>query len=278
MKFSLFLILLLSVIFVSCEKDFSGIVDYNINQFQVTSVSPSGNVVYNAVDSLITVRIEFTSASKVGNVGFDIFSSENKKMNTQRLILYDNGLSEFGDELAGDNKFSNKFPLSKFDPIGTYSIRYYTSDQTSGERIIAQSSFIYDNGQSNLPPVISNLVMVDSATSNPIDSINVDRTFIFSVQADDPNGYSDISIVYFELFRPDGSVVSDGSGNSKFRMFDNGNLQVYGDAIAGDSIFSFKNKFLDDPSTQRGNWTFEFQAQDRGGLLSNKLTKVLKVL
>lgn len=278
MKKAIFLILFSALVFISCEKEFSGVVDYTPDNFQVISVAPSGEVFYNALDSLITIRINFLQNSKVAQVTCDIYSPDNRRMNSSPIILFDNGNPEFGDDIANDNRFANKFPLSTYDPVGVYSIRFYTSTAYSGNKQIAQTSFDYNNGQENIAPVISNLVMVDSTTSNPIDSINVDRTFIFSVQADDPNGYNDISIVYFELFRPDGSVVTDGSGNSKFRMFDNGNIQVYGDAIAGDSIFSFKNKFLDDPSTQRGNWTFEFQAQDRGGLLSNKLTKVLKVL
>lgn len=278
MKYSLLLIILSIFLFISCEKDFSGVVDYQLNQFQVTSVSPSGNITYNALDSVITVKIEFTASSRVGEVSFDIYSSENIKINVQRVTLLDNGNAANGDEIPNDNKFANRFPLSTFYPIGTYSIRFFTSDIKSGERMIAQSTFNYDNGQNNLAPVISGLVMIDSATTLPVDSVNVDQSFIFSVQVDDDNGYSDISLVYFELFRPDGSVVSDGSGNSKIQMFDTGNFAVYGDQTAGDGIFSFKNKFLDDPSTQRGNWTFEFQAIDRGGLLSNKITKILKVL
>lgn len=279
MKKVYFSILLIVLFIVSCEKDYTGLIDSSINEYQVLSVSPSGNITFNAIDSLITIKISFTPASKLSEVSCDIFSSENKKLNDSRIKLFDDGNSNInGDDIRGDNKFANKFPLSSSYPIGDYTIYYYVTNLSGESKQAAQSNFVYNNGQDNMPPVLSNLVMVDSATSNPIDSINVDVTFIFSVQADDPNGYSDISIVYFELFRPDGSVVTDGSGNSKFRMFDDGNFLVYGDRTAFDGIFSFKNKFLDSPTTQRGNWTFEFRAQDRGGLFSNKLTKVLRVL
>lgn len=279
MKKVYFIVSLLVLSIVSCEKDYTGILDSSINEYQILSVSPSGNISFNAIDSLITINVTFTTSSKLSEVSCDIFSSENKKLNDSRLKLFDDGnLNISGDDIKGDNKFANKFPLSSSYPIGDYKIYFYVTNLSGEIKQAAQSNFIYDNGQDNIPPIISNLVMVDSATSNPIDSVNVDVTFIFSVQAEDPNGYSDVSIVYFELFRPDGSIVTDGSGNSKFRMSDDGNFLVYGDKTAFDGIFSFKNKFLDSPTTQRGNWTFDFQAQDRGGLLSNKLTKILKVL
>jgi hypothetical protein len=72
--------------------------------------------------------------------------------------------------------------------------------------------------------------------------------------------------------------VKDGSGNSKFDLFDNGDLEGRGDQFAGDGIFSFKNSFLDDPSTQRGFWRFEFTAKDRGNKLSNVIIKSVTVL
>ncbi len=278
MKITIILILLSSIFFISCEKEFSGVVDVNVEALQVTSVSPSGIVRYNALDSLVTIKINFTQNSKIRNVYCDIYSPANKKFNNESIVLYDNGNPENGDDIANDNRFATRVPFSTFDPIGTYSIRFFVQKQFGKFNQVAQTSFVYDNGQDNFAPVISDLVMVDSATSTPIDSIQVDVPFIFSVNVNDPNGYEDILLVFFELYRPDNSVVTDGSGNSRIQMFDNGNIQVFGDQIAGDGIFSFKNRFLDSPTTQRGEWRFEFQALDRGGLLSNKIIKILKVL
>ncbi len=278
MKKAVIFIFLSSLIFTSCEKDYSGIVDSSINEFQVIRVSPSGNVLFNAIDSLITIQIDFTQTSTVSEVSCDIYSSDNNRLNSSRIILYDNGNPDFGDDSLNDNKYANKFPLSSTYPIGNYSIRYYTTIITGDTKQIAQSNFIYDNGQENVAPVISNLMMVDSSSFSPIDSIQVDVSFIFSVTAIDSNGYNDILRVYFELYRPDSSVVTDASGNSKIQMFDDGNFTIYGDQNAGDGIFSFKNKFLDSPTTQRGYWRFEFRAEDRGGLVSNKIIKYLKVL
>ena len=50
-------------------------------------------------------------------------------------------------------------------------------------------------------------------------------------------------LVYFELFRPDGTVVEENPGDTIFSMHDDGNSEVFGDEIAGDGIYSFKNSF-----------------------------------
>ena len=108
------------------------------------------------------------------------------------------------------------------------------------------------------------------------DSINTDVSFIFSVAAKDSNGYRDIKRVYFQLFRPDSTLVVGGNGQSKFDLDDKGNLNVFGDVLAGDRIFSYKNSFSS--TAQKGFWQFEFEAEDREGLISNKITKKIKVL
>ena len=58
-------------------------------------------------------------------------------------------------------------------------------------------------------------------------------------------------------------------------MADNGDLDVYGDEIAGDSTFSFKNSFGQTAPT--GNWTFYFQAIDRSDETSEELMHILEV-
>lgn len=267
MKKVIFLIIISSLLFISCEKDFTDVVDYSVDPYQVTAISPSGNILFNVQDSLITIRLDFTSSSKVGQVSCDIFSSANVRLNQQRILLHDNGLPEFGDNIANDNKFANKFPLSSQYPIGTYYIRYYIMDQLAGDKLIAQSSFIYDNGQSNVAPVLLNLSIPDQ--------VNLGETFIFSVEVVDENGLNDVQIVFFELFRPDGSQVEVSPGNTIFLMHDDGNFDVFGDEVAGDGIYSFKNSFGVDATV--GAWRFEFQAEDRGGLLSNKIIHTIAV-
>lgn len=259
MKITIILILLSAVFFISCEKDFPGLIDSSVKQYQVTSVSPSGDITYNAIDSLITIRVNFTQNSSVGLIVCDIYSPDNKKLNSPSILLFDNGNPEFGDEIANDNRYANKFPLSSFDPIGTYSVRFYMQGQFGSYNLIAQSSFEYDNGQDNVAPVISDEIV------DPDTVVVTGPTILFcTLKADDANGLNDIEIVYFIVYRPDGST-----SGSQTQLFDDGNTVQSGDVLAGDGIFS--RLIQVDQNNQKGTYRFEFRARDRGGLQSNTL-------
>lgn len=267
---SLFIPFSFALLFTGCEEEFDNVIDNSASDFQVTSVAPSDSIKFNFSDSLITIKINFNSSDNLQDVFCDVYSSANIKLNTQSINLFDNGKSENGDAAAGDGQFANKFPLSQFYPNGIYDIKYFVTDASNQIKEVAWGTFKFDNGQNNIAPIISNLILADS--------IKVGTDFVFSVLVTDANGYNDIDKVYFELYRPDGTVVKDGSGNWKFDLFDNGDLAGRGDQFAGDGIFSFKNSFLDDPSTQRGLWRFEFTAKDQGNKLSNVIIKSITVL
>jgi hypothetical protein len=262
--------LILLFIFVGCEKDYDTVIENYIPDFQVKLVSPSDSIQYNPVDSLITIRIAFNSASSIQSVYCDVYAADNSKLNSSPLSLLDNGNIANGDVTANDGSFANKIPLSESYPNGIYNIKYFVTDKSNSTNQVALGTFKFNNGQANIAPVISNLILVDS--------VNVGIDFVFSVLVTDQNGYNDINKVYFELYRPDGTVVKDGNGNSKFDLYDDGDFTVRGDQTAGDGIFSFKNSFLNDASTQRGFWRFEFEAIDRGNKLSNKIIKSVKVI
>lgn len=269
--FKLFTInLLLVLVLIGCDKQYENVIENSNSDYQVTLVAPSDSIRFNPLDSLISIRINFNSVSNIQNVYCDVYSADNSKLNSAPLTLLDNGKSENGDDVANDGSFANKIALSEYYPNGIYNIKYFVTDQTSSTKLVAVGTFKFDNGQANIAPVISNLILVDS--------VNVGVSFVFSVFASDANGYSDLKNVYFELYRPDSTLVTDGSGNSKFKMFDDGNLTVFGDQVAGDGIFSFKNSFLDAASTQRGIWRFEFEAIDWGTKISNKIIKSVKVI
>lgn len=256
------IILFSSLLFISCEKEFTGLVDVNVDALQVTSVSPFGSVRYNAIDSLVTLRINFTQTSKVSIVYCDIYSPDNKKFNTASIILYDNGNPEHGDDAANDNRFAARVPFSTLDPIGTYSIRYFVQEQFGKNRQVAQTSFVYDNGQSNVAPVISNLNMPASVSPG--------QTITFSIDVTDPNGLNDVEFVFYEAYNPDGVKVVNSQGISQFPMFDDGRTNENGDVTANDGTYTVRLTF---PQTvQTGTWRFDFKARDRGGLFSNSIS------
>ncbi len=242
-------LLFLPIIIIGCEQTFDNTIDAVQNNYQVTSVGPTGSVAYNPDDSLITIRINFTSSSEVSSVFCDIFASDESRLNSSPFQLFDDN----------NNRFLNDFPLSKFYPNGIYNIRYYVKNADETMQQVALASFKYNNGQDQVPPIISNLEIPDS--------VRTEETFIFSVEASDANGLNDIDSVFFELYRPDGSIVEISKGITKFIMHDDGNFEVFGDLVAGDGIFSFKNSFA--ATAQNGIWKFVFQANDRSGNFSN---------
>lgn len=269
MKSKIYSIALLFIVLLwGCEKNYDNVIETQATSYLVTSVFPKDTVKFNLPDSLVTIKITFSAFSDISSVYCNLFDSDNLKINSSSLFLFDNGEPVNGDETKNDGRYSNRFPLSTYYPSGNYYVKYFVTDRLNQTRQIATASFVYDNGQPNSAPILSEILMPDS--------IETGRTFTFSVKAKDPNGYRDIKRVYFQLYRPDSSLVVGGNGVSKFNLDDSGNLSVFGDELPGDGIFSYKNSFS--ATAQKGFWLFEFEAEDRAGLLSNKITKSIKVL
>lgn len=255
------LLLLCLVAFAGCEKKYDNIIQPKPLNFQVTSINQISSVTYNPADSLVKFYIAFNSVEGVQSVFLDIYSPNYNKLNSAPVTLSpDNSFS-------GGNYYSAKFPLSKYYSSGNYTVKYFVTLSDGSTRQVAEQSFKYSNGQNNSAPVISNLVMPDT--------VSFDQQFIFSVSAADSNGLSDISQVYYELYRPDNSPVINSQGISKFPLSDKGDTQASGDVTAGDGIFT--NKLTIPTGQQTGNWTFKFHAVDLSGALSNELSKKLTV-
>jgi len=96
----------LPIIIIGCEQTFDNTIDAVQNNYQVTLVGPTDSVAYQPDDSLITIRINFTSSSEVSGVFCDIFASDESRLNSSPFQLFDDN----------DNRFSNDFPLSEFYP------------------------------------------------------------------------------------------------------------------------------------------------------------------
>ena len=176
MKITVLLFLLLgSLTYLGCEKDFDSVIDQTPANFQVIGVRTIDSIRYIPGDSLVLLTVTFNSSRDLRSVFVDIFASDGNKLNQNSFILLDNGKAENGDFSAGDNTYSNKFPLSQFYPNGVYTIKYFAEDKNSSVKQVAVQNFKYDNGQANIAPIISNLVAPDSAK---IDTI---KTLIFSL-------------------------------------------------------------------------------------------------
>jgi len=247
-------LLIIPLLFLGCDKTFENVIDVTTENYQVTSVSPTGSVVYNPNDSLITIRIIFTSGSEVSDVSFDMIASDGSLLNSSPLPLFENAV----------NRFTNQFPMSEYYPNGIYSLKYYVKEPTGSSPLVAWGSFIYDNGQANIAPAISNLIVPDTAV------VGIDTTIFVSVDVHDDNGLNDIDVVFFNSFLPD----STPSSGNPFIMFDDG---TNGDLVPGDGTYSLIVQ-LPSSGVSLGTYRWEFQAMDRGGKSSNIIIHFLEVI
>ncbi len=266
------LFLLLPIFIGGCEKTYNDVIDAKIVSYQVIStsiqsVNSDSLIIYSPFDSLITIRLKTNSSKDINGIYCNINAPDGNLLNNSQIQLLDNGDAANGDSTAGDNIYSNKFPMSRNDIVGLYTINFFITDVGNSTSKTAIQSFEYDNGQNNVAPVISNLVMPDS--------IKKDVQFIFTINVTDSNGVRDIKDVYYETYNPSGTLIVNSQGISKFPMFDDGNTKNNGDEKAGDGIYTVGLTF---PSNQpSGTWEFVFQAMDLGGKLSNVINHNLVV-
>ncbi len=140
-----------------------------------------------------------------------------------------------------------------------YTVTFSVTGTNDNDKKVAESNFNFNNGQDNVPPVISNLMMPDT--------IQTGQTIIMTVEVADSNGLNDVESVYYEAYDPDGNRVSNSQGIYQFPMFDDGDTAGNGDVAADDGIFTVRLTFP--VNAQIGTWRFQFQAKDRANALSN---------
>lgn len=249
-------LLFLALIFIGCEQTFDDIIDAVQNNYQVSLVSPTDSITFRTDDSLVTIRIIFTSSSEVNDVFCDIIASDQSKLNSAPFQLFDDN---------DDNRFSNDFPFSQFYPNGIYNIKYYVKNADETMQQVALGSFKYNNGQENFAPVISNLVAPDTVT------IGSDTTFIqITLDVEDGNGLNDVEFVWFDAYLPNGNP----SSQNPIAMFDDGSN---GDLVPGDGTYSVI-VILPPVGVAQGTFRWEFQAKDRGDKSSNIIIHLLEVI
>lgn len=174
-------------------------------------------------------------------------------------LLLDDGLH--GDNAAGDGLFGVMFSNRLLGPgRGLYTLRVQAQDRAGNLSRPAVRNFAVRSARQNLPPVIVSVAAPDT----------ISRTgtgpFVLRVVVSDPNGLGDIARVFFNTFLPGGQP---SSGNPFF-MRDDGvrDSNGLGDTVANDGEYALTITIS--ASNATGTYLFEFQAEDRGGLLSEK--------
>jgi len=245
----IYYLLLIPLLIWGCEQTFDNVIDTTTENYQLSSVIGIKDTIdlKEPGDSLLSLRLIFTPQSEINKVYFDIYASDNTRLNSAPVEMQE----------VLDKIYEQQFILLRENPIGNYNVRFSVTGLDGKNKQVAVSSFYFNNGQDNLSPIISNTVI------EPDTVVVNDTTVIFtSIEAMDPNGANDILEVYFKVYKPDGTT-----NDIKVFLFDDGNTQENGDLIAGDGIYS--RLILVDQSNDKGTYRFEFQAKDRSGELSN---------
>lgn len=175
--------------------------------------------------------------------------------------LFDDGQNN--DGAARDGVFARAIPTSKLCGEGAFSIVLRAIDATNAESPALVDLMNVRRRGVNLPPIVSNLNAPTSISRN-----RTPNTYLLSLQVGDPNCIADLRRVFFNTFLPNGNP---SSGNP-FVMRDDGRE---GDGVAGDSRYSLTIQIT--PQNAAGVYRFEFQAEDKKGALSNKITQNITV-
>lgn len=270
------LLILLTIVFYSCEGLTDDIVNSPNSEYRVSDITAPEYIVFQETDSSFVASIMIDNTNVISEVWFDLLNSNASETIINNILMYDDGNRiNNGDQFAGDNIYSGKTYLGKSKPSGKYLLQFFVKDNVNNTdentRTVGFHQLEFNNGENSTAPILSDLVMPDS--------VNRGEDFIFTVKVTDQNGLNDVDQVYFRFIRPD--KTSSGT----ILMYDDGNLN-FGDAVSGDGIYSFKNSFSDgtplpdetpNPAAQTGEWTFIFRAEDKSGLLSNQINHIILV-
>ena len=243
--------------FYGCEKKSDLVIDPSSTtaDYSVVNVTAPDTLIYSTQNSYATVTAKVYSSQSIKAVYVSVLDPSG---NTFAHIEMKN---------IGDSVYSAEIPFSENDLKGSYDLRFTILIGNSAEKVFARATIYFINHLKDTPPVLSNLTMPDT--------VAIGVSFVFSVQASDSNGLSDISKVYYELYNPNGQKMKNQQGISQFPLSDNGDKNTTGDEKAGDGIFTQKLYFPQGQPT--GKWKFDFTAVDRSDSLSNTITHFLEV-
>ena len=222
----------------------------------IVSVDPSIQYAFN-------VRVHDPQGmSDVVHVIFRIHSHENPTV-THKDTLYDDGTSP--DAASQDGIFTSTFTSEFADSVvGTYPFSFQAFDRRGDSTDYMRHDVNVIN-EANAPPHIFNLSVPDT-----FDSGSATNNFLITLEVVDPQGLADIDSVHFTSLKPDGTWANNGL---PIPLFDNGS---YGDVVPGDGIYSFRVIF--DPTAQKGDYTWTFNAVDRSGAKSNTIVHILTII
>ena len=223
-------------------------------QFNTTLLQSSNGNVQLSFDLSMVEFLNGSDAKKIERFQYEIINTNDSYLNFSGNI--ENTTSSPAD--ANNIRHNGKISIEiKDSDIGNYLLRIYgtNSETNNSNSILANFIVIRENN----PPVIEQVTAPDTLTVDADTPPQTQIPVLISAKVFDKQGTADISRVYFNSYRPDGSPAN---GNP-FNMFDDG---TNGDLTANDGIYSLRIYIT--PENLKGTYRFDFYALDRSNLRS----------
>ncbi|NOY76853.1 MAG: hypothetical protein GXO76_03165 [Calditrichaeota bacterium] len=212
-----------------------------------------------AVDSVLTLSAALTDPDGEADLlglGVQVFPAQGVSPVWQDTLFYTGA--------SGTGQIEGQLPILIFkNKQGEYIFRLTALDKSGGSseaviRMVHVFKIVHND-----PPVLSELSAPDTVSRSS------GQHFVLSVRVTDPQGLADVSQVYFNTYKPDGTP---SSGNPFF-MRDDGQG---GDATAHDGIYSLGISISTQNAT--GNYRFVFYAVDYSGAVSQPIVHIITVV
>jgi hypothetical protein len=166
--------------------------------------------------------------------------------------LHDDGAFYYpqdGDVLAGDGVYSNKFYAAQIvsaQSTAEYTIQFTAIDKQGNLSIVQDRSVLFSP---NYPPVIGTITAPDTFAVPRLRPV-------INMTVSDNDGISDITQAYFES-----QAVQGQARIFESDLFNDGNYELHGDEVAGDSVFSVRldSAFMVD---KKGSYLLWFHVLD----------------
>lgn len=268
-----FLLFGIAIGILSCTKEKEGVMDISQNPPRLLSASiqPTGvnldtdtiNVaLLSSGNYLITVTvftraIDADGAINIRSLSLGIFFPRSSEPDTSLRLL---PTISSGDTVNYSETFS--FFARRAD-TGTNTFEFQASDQSNLVSNVLRITF--NISRNNSRPKVFNLFAPDTVVRPTSGS----RPVFFAISASDSDGLGDISSVFFKS-------VNSSNPNFEFPLFDDGDIAVDGDTLAGDARFSTIIPIT--TSANLGTREFRFWARDNTGALSDSLSHFITIV
>lgn len=256
------------LLFSSCEKKDSSVIDPTLNYPILISASLNPST----VDSIVIQSVAYahvTSTDPIDRVTATIKLIYPNMVTEGQFTLKDDGIAP--DSAAGDEIYSGYIHV----PMDCWLVGGHRVDFAARNVSGLESSHIILTlnvmNSHDHKPVLSSLIAPDSLQKPSGIGSDTVRNTSLSVQTTDPDGNCDVSGAFFNSFNPDGIP----NPFNPFTMYDDGDETNHCDQTFYDGRYSLCVKITHDAHI--GYYTFKFNAIDRSGQLSDTLSHLIYV-